>query len=171
MEYTKTSDVTLLKQQLTGALIGLSRAAQGNEDLLTPETDRVVIHGLLSTAPDHTIHPASLRSLLQQADDQKRLLVPGCFTCTASCGRTDNYDLDAIASDLEETRTVKLHLLSELRTLANFCARQIALGASQAETMPIFYQALFVIGLQDCTPDPILPIARQVDTLIRQAGL
>ena len=36
----KTSDIAKLQDELTGALIGLARATEGNEHLITPEINK-----------------------------------------------------------------------------------------------------------------------------------
>ena len=43
----KKADTARLQDALTGALIGLARAVQGNEDLITAETNKLVLDGQL----------------------------------------------------------------------------------------------------------------------------
>ena len=45
----KKADTAKLQDQLTGALIGLARATEGNESLVTEETDTLVLEGLFTT--------------------------------------------------------------------------------------------------------------------------
>ncbi len=61
----------MLQDKLTGALIGLARAVDGNEELVTENTDRLVIESLFTTITnvnfnDETIekNQASNRSLI-----------------------------------------------------------------------------------------------------------
>ncbi len=41
----KKADTAQLQDKLTGALIGLARATEGNEDLVNSTTDRLVMEG------------------------------------------------------------------------------------------------------------------------------
>ena len=45
----KKADTALLQDKLTGALIGLARATEGNEDLVNEVTDKLILEGLFST--------------------------------------------------------------------------------------------------------------------------
>ena len=45
----KKSDTAELQDKLTGALIDLARATEGNEELVTEETDKLVIESLFTT--------------------------------------------------------------------------------------------------------------------------
>ncbi len=44
----KNADTAKLQDEITGALIGLARAVSGNEDLITPDTDRLVTEALFA---------------------------------------------------------------------------------------------------------------------------
>ena len=44
----KQADTAVLQDRLTGALIGLARAAEGNEDRIHADTDRLVLEGLFA---------------------------------------------------------------------------------------------------------------------------
>lgn len=45
----KKADTAGLQDKLTGALIGLARATDGNESLVNSKTDRLVMEGLFTT--------------------------------------------------------------------------------------------------------------------------
>ena len=45
----KKADTAKLQDKLTGALIGLARSTEGNEDLVTPEINKLVIEALFAT--------------------------------------------------------------------------------------------------------------------------
>ena len=45
----KKSGTARLQDKLTGALVGLARAVEGNEDQVTKETDALVMEGLFTT--------------------------------------------------------------------------------------------------------------------------
>ena len=153
-----------LRDKLTGALIGLARATEGNEFMLTDATFRVVIDALRCTDRDE----AALTVLLERADAEKRKLVPDCYHCTASCGRTDNYDLARLQVAPEEIRALKLRILSGVRDLA------AAYGDSpifrENTVHSLFYRALYAIGMEDWTEEELLPILRELDKLKTKAS-
>ncbi|MBR6684279.1 MAG: hydroxylamine reductase, partial [Firmicutes bacterium] len=76
-----------LRAELFGALIGLSRATFGNEDLITPSTFAVVVEGLSSGELDAD----QISDLIRRVNEEKYKLVPSCFYCSSPCGRTSNY--------------------------------------------------------------------------------
>ena len=45
----KKADTAELQDKLTGALIGLARATEGNEELVTSETHKLVLEALFTT--------------------------------------------------------------------------------------------------------------------------
>ena len=45
----KKAETAQLQDKLTGALVGLARAVEGNEALVTKETDKLVVEGLFTT--------------------------------------------------------------------------------------------------------------------------
>lgn len=147
-----------LRDKLIGALVGLARATEGNEFMLTDATFRVVIDALRGADRDE----AALTALLERADAEKRKLVPDCYHCAASCGRTDNYDLARLRLAPEEIRTLKLRILSGIRELA-------ASGNSpifQENTVhSLFYRALYAIGMEDWGEEELLPILLELDKL------
>ena len=65
-----------LQAQLTGVLIGIARATDGNEHLISDSTDKIVRDGLAATIPDSDLKEESLAALIQDAEDEKRRLIP-----------------------------------------------------------------------------------------------
>ena len=76
---TISTDKVELREQLTGALIGIARAVDGNEHLITESTDKIVREGLAATLPDTGLGNDSLSALIQDAEDEKRKLIPLCL--------------------------------------------------------------------------------------------
>ena len=90
---------------LLGELIGLARAVEGNEDLLTGETAAVFAEALVSPGE------GTVGKILAE----KRRLVPDCFSCQNPCGRTDAYDTGRLAEEPDEVRAAKELLLERAR--------------------------------------------------------
>lgn len=108
------SEQNTLRLRLLGALIGLVRAAEGNEHLITRQTTRLLYEGLLAADAD----PETLEQLLARAEEEKRRMVPGCFQCACPCGRTQDYDMTCLTSLPPERRELKQRLLELAAALA-----------------------------------------------------
>lgn len=83
----KTSDTAELQDQLTGALIGLAKAVEGNEYKANDATAALVVEGLFATLTNVNFDNADIRKLIDRAEKEKQRLTPGCFSCEASCGK------------------------------------------------------------------------------------
>lgn len=149
-----------LQNQLIGALIGLARSIDGNEDLVTPETDELILQSLLSAHSASDIPNADIHELLDRILEEKKRFVPGCFYCTASCGRTDDYDMNLLQSASEDIRHLKSLLLFSAYTIAVYTFRAFAKGLTDMTISRFLYKALYVIGM-DCDCQALLPIIQE----------
>lgn len=139
-----------MDQRVLGELIGLARATEGNEHLLTPKTYKLVAGCLTSSeAPD---------ILLSRIDAEKRRLVPLCYECASCCGRTNAYDVSRLALLPEEERLLKLALLEGCQKLARMQPTY------EEKAAKLLYLALYAIGMEDWQEDVLQPILHQLDT-------
>lgn len=140
---------------LLGAVIGLARATEGNEDLITESTHRALLTALTlpPDAPETTI--SEIRTLVRE---EKRKLVPNCFDCAMPCGRTDDFDLQMLLKEEAHIYSAKLELLQTLRTLS----QTMDIPAS---ILPHFYQSLCFIGYDYVTAEQI---QRLKETVLRK---
>ena len=88
----KSADVAGLQDELTGALIGLARATQGDTHP-TEDTYRLLIKGLFSTITNVSFNGETIRELIDTVHTEKENLVPSCSACASPCGRNDDYDI------------------------------------------------------------------------------
>jgi hydroxylamine reductase len=137
---------------LTGAIIGLARATEGNEALLTDCTHRAML-GALSMEADEK--EETIIEMISAVRDEKRKLVPNCFDCAMPCGRTSDFDLHELISQEESLRTAKLELLSDLRALAK-------VTDSASPKIPHFYEALCFIGYDYATIEQIQKLKEKI---------
>jgi hydroxylamine reductase len=137
------SPFTPLQAELFGALIGLSRATFGNEDLLTPSTFAVVLEGLSAASPESTSSPDQLSDLIRRVNEEKYKLVPSCYYCSSPCGRTSNYDMKLLDTAAEDIRTLKLSLLAGLCDLS---IRKTFSNDAAAAFHNLVYRALACVG-------------------------
>lgn len=137
---------------LMGAIIGLARATEGNEDLITESTDRTMQDAL---AMEIDADETALFDMLDRIRDEKRKLVPNCFDCAMPCGRTSDFDMNMLANETPTLQKAKIELLALLQALAKN-------APLDAQTMRIFYQALNFIGYDGATTEQIYKLAEKL---------
>lgn len=169
---TKKAATVRLQDELTGALIGLARAID-DPALVSDETWTVMTEGLRATAPDACLDDtatapgtclsdAALETMIQNVRAEKARLAPGCSSCTAPCGRTADYDMQALWTAEEEVRALKLRILADLREIAAHIAHAPAQQDEDAEVYPLLCEALFKIGYDEST-EALIPTVRKVE--------
>ena len=159
-----------LGNRLLGTLIGLARATENNEDLITSETDSVILQGLIAAMSDTDAvsdaeqNAERRESLINRAENEKKRLVPNCYYCASPCGRTENYDIGNLQNESEEVRELKLRLLSGIEKAAKSVYEKSLCGSADAETVRFFYTALYFIGM-DCGKTELEPVLEQLEKL------
>ena len=84
----KTAEVAELQDQLTGALVGLSRAVDNAPDA-NEGTWRLMIEGLFTTVTNVSFNEKTIRELIDRVHEEKARLVPWRKTRRkGSAGRT-----------------------------------------------------------------------------------
>ena len=74
----KSASTARLQDELTGALIGIARASEGNEHLINENTDRIIIEGLFSTITNVNFNDETLKILIDKVHAEKNRMVPKC---------------------------------------------------------------------------------------------
>lgn len=97
-------------ERLTGALIGVARAARDNEARLIDETLQLITQGLLCTEASG--------ELIQKLHAEKARLAPDCAECGHPCGKTADFDMAELLLDDAEVRVLKEEVLTLLRHAA-----------------------------------------------------
>lgn len=157
----KKADTADLQDKLTGALIGLARSAEGNQDLLTEYTHKLIVEGLFTTLTNVNFDNNSINGLIEKVHQEKQRLVPGCFHCMASCGKNDDYDMRRIWEADEDIRSLKSLILFGIRGVAAYAYHASVLGYTDEEVNQFFYRALFALGM-DWDMEKLLPIILEV---------
>lgn len=136
-----------MNERLLSALIGLARATEGNEELMTEETGQILFQGLsmvLTDASEHTDgQNYRMNELLANIREEKKRLVPNCFACTSPCGRTADYDMREFWDAEKEQVELKLVLV---RRLAKRAIEAIQLETTEVERRDNCLRALAVLG-------------------------
>lgn len=155
----KQADTAKLQDQLTGALIGLARAAEGN--VPGPSTDKVIIEGLFTTVTNVNFNNETINALINRVHEEKHKLVPDCGSCGSPCGRTEDYDMKGIWEADEDIRSLKSLILFGIRGMAAYAYHAAVLGYTDKDVNQFFYKALFVIG-ENWKVDELLPVVMEV---------
>lgn len=158
----KFANTARLQDELTGALIGLARATEGNEQLVTEEMNQLVLEGLFTTITNVNFNDETLKLLIDKIEDTKKKLVPNCFTCSDSCGRNNNFDMSTLWTTDEDIRSLKSLILFGIRGMAAYAYHASVLGYTDETISKFFYKALFAIGMKDWGMDKLLPIVLEV---------
>ena len=156
----KTADVAQLQDELTGALVGLSRATDGGMQA-TPEVWHLMIEGLFTTVTNVNFNEKTIRELIGRVHAEKARLAPDCAGCAAPCGRTSDYDMNLLWSADEDIRSLKSLILFGVRGMAAYAHHALVLGYTDDEVNCFFAKALFAIG-EDWGMEELLPIVMEV---------
>lgn len=154
-----------LQDKLTGALIGLARAMENNEHLITDSTNLVMLEALCQTASKINFDIDCLNTILKKLDDEKRKMVPNCYTCASPCGRTSNYDMNKLWSMDANIRSLKTLILLGLQGLASYAYPAACLGYSDPGINFFFYRALYSIGMDSWGEEDLLPVMEEIGAM------
>lgn len=157
----KRAETAELQDKLTGALVGLARAAEGNGDIVTKDTDRLIIEGLFATITNVNFNDETISALIDRVHAEKDRLVPSCLSCASVCGRNEDYDMRSIWDGDEDIRSLKSLILFGIRGVAAYAYHASVLGYTDEEVNKFFYKALFTIGT-DWGMDELLPVVLEV---------
>ena len=152
----KTTEVAELQDQLTGALVGLSRAVDNAPDT-NEGTWRLMVEGLFTTVTNVSFNERTIRELIDRVHAEKARLVSNCYSCTSRCGRNDDYDMRLLWSAQEDVRSLKSLILFGVRGMAAYAHHAMMLGYADEEVNRFFAKALFAVG-EDWDMDALLPI-------------
>ncbi len=130
----KPADTAGLQDELTGALIGLARAAYDKEQ---PEAaTRALIEGLFVTVTNVNFDNQSIQGYINRVREQKLIL-----DHTAQ-----DYDMKELWRENEDVRSLKSLILFGLRGMGAYAYHALMLGYSDDEVNGFFYEALKAIG-------------------------
>ena len=158
----KKADTAELEDKLTGALIGLARATEGNDHMLSDSTVAVVVEGLFATLTNVNFDNDALLAILERVDVEKRKLVPECYKCASACGRNNEYDMQKLWNADEDIRSLKSLILFGIRGVAAYAYHAAVLGYRDEAIHKFLYKALFAIGMDDWGMEELLPIVLEV---------
>lgn len=156
----KSADLANLQDELTGALIGLSRVAVGQTHP-TEHTWHLIIESLFATVTNVNFDADSIRSLIHQVHTEKAHLMCGRASCETSGMQKDDYDMRLLWQAEEDIRSLKSLILFGIRGMAAYAYHAAVLGYADETVNRFFAKALCAIGA-DWGMDELLPIVLEV---------
>ena len=139
--------------ELIRALIGLARATEGNEELISTSTIDVLYNSLNEI--DNVF-------LLNDIEIEKKKLIPLCYECTTHCGRNDAYDFNKILSS--SVSDLKLEIIDKI----------IKIGKSNNKdtyTYTLLFNSLFILGIDNVNEDYLTPTLNKLNKLVKAYNL
>lgn len=135
--------MTNWEEMLLGELVGLARATDGNEHLITQAVTKMIAEILRANVRSESGYHAYSGKI----DAAKREMVPECFLCANPCGRTSALDLKNLKGESQQIQETKLAILSKIRTIS--CAER-----SQDDDLKL-YRGLVILGLEGYSPEEL----------------
>lgn len=155
----KKSNTAGLQDELTGALIGLARAADGNKP--TASTHKAMIEGLFTTITNVNFNDKTVREQIANVEREKDALIAKCKTCDEGCCRNDNYNMNDLWDADEDIRSLKSLILFGLRGMAAYAYHAMVLGYTDDDVNAFFYEGMLAIG-KDLGIEDLLAVVLKV---------
>jgi len=139
----KSSSTAFLQDELTGALIGLARSANGRDN---ESIYRLVIEGLFTTVTNVNFDETSINKLTDQIRKE-----------TAKLGAVKEYALTELWWDTnEDVRSFRSILLFGIRGIAAYAHHALVLGYKNEEIGTFLVKALMAVGGEGYGVDELL---------------
>ncbi len=159
-----TNTHNTLQDTLTGALVGLARAAD-TAPAVSGKTWQVMIEALAANSSAAACDDAALLALIDRVHAEKFKVVPDCAVCASPCGRTADYDMANIWSAPKNVRSLKVLILLGVHGLAGYARRALALGVTDDEVNRFFAEALATIG-EELGPEYLQPTLQKTGAMV-----
>ncbi len=141
----KKENTANYQDELTSALIGLSRAV--NENGATKLSDKLILKGLFTTITNVNFNNETLVTLIGEIENERQRIG----------SKAENYDVKKIWSDNEDIRSLKSLILFGLRGMAAYAYHAFVLGVTDRAVTDFFYEGLSALG-EDYGMDKLLPL-------------
>lgn len=177
----KNAAAANLQDELTGALIGLARAA--GRAIPSSDTHRVMIEGLFTTITNVNFNEETLRQQIENVHRAKQLLlaqrndkstageagnaISGNTSSSFDAAISDSsvkisdYDMQSLWNADEDIRSLKSLILFGLRGMAAYAYHAMVLGYTDDEVNAFFYEGLAAVG-EDYNIEQLLPLVQKV---------
>jgi hydroxylamine reductase len=136
----KSPEVARKQDELTCALIGLARAAEGKKT--TKQADELVMQGLFTTITNVDFDVQRIESLISLVHKEK-----------ARLGKADDFPADQLWSGDTDTVSLRSTLLFGLKGMAAYAWHAYVLRVQDEEVTAWFYKGLRAIGEEHSTDE------------------
>lgn len=148
----KKSDTAALQDKLTGIMIGLAVSALKKPELITADTDRLVIEGLFTTVTNVNFNNETVEAMNEKIRSEAKKF--------SRCSRC--YDVNKIWEGNEDIRSLKSLILFGIRGMAAYAYHAEVLGYRDEAVNRFFYKALAALGNDKYATDELLPMVMEV---------
>lgn len=145
----KSAAVSNLQDALTGALIGLARAAKSSP--VSASAQRVMIEGLFTTLTNVSFHEETIRRQIDAVHHETSLLT----------SESADYDMNRLWHDNADIRSLKSLILFGLKGMAAYAYHAMVLGYTDDGVNRFFFEGMFAVGA-DWDMETLLPVVMQV---------
>lgn len=142
----KKADTANYQDELIGALIALSKAAETGS--CTERTDELMLKGLFTTITNVNFNNETIKKLKTEIEQEKG---------RANSQKFDDYDMKKIWDAHEDIRSLKSLILFGIKGMAAYAYHAYALGKTDREVNDFFYKALRAIADEE-NPDKLLEL-------------
>lgn len=141
----KKASTAKAQDQLTGALIGLARAAEGKAP--SENATKLMMAGLFTTITNVNFNDETITALRANITKEKEALDPAA----------QDYDMTLVWDADEDIRSLKSLILFGLRGVAAYAYHAAVLGYTDEDVNAFFYEGMRAIGA-DHGMDVLLPL-------------
>lgn len=146
----KKSSTSHMQDRLTGALIGVARAAKDGHPTATAH--RAIIEGLFMTVTNVSFDDKALARHIEILAQEKYALGGAGFA---------DYDMRLLWDGDEDVRSLKSLILFGLRGMGAYAYHALVLGYADDAVNAFFYEALRAVG-EDWGMEELLPLVLKV---------
>ncbi|WMI79890.1 hydroxylamine reductase [Anaerotignum sp. MB30-C6] len=141
----KKSDTANLQDDLTSALIGLSRAVKSGK--ATKKSNELMLEGLFTTVTNVNFYNETIQKMIDEIINEKNAIF----------SEAENYDVNKIWEANEDIRSLKSLILFGLRGMSAYAYHAYVLGFTDPEVTEFFYEGMHAIG-EDYSMEKLLPL-------------
>ena len=158
----KKADTANLQDVLTGELIGLARAADGNKP--AESTHKAMIDGLFTAVTNVNFNDDAILLQIETVKEEKAKLIPMRDDCASACSSSDAYDMAQLWEDNEDVRSLKSLLLFGLRGMAAYAHHAYVLGKTDEAVNSFFYKGLLALS-EEKPADELLELVMELGSV------
>ncbi|WP_295210642.1 hydroxylamine reductase [Ruminococcus sp.] len=131
----KKADTANLQDELIGALIAMSKAAENGSP--AEKTDELMLKGLFTTITNVNFNDVTIKQMTTAVREEKGRI---------NSNRFEDHDMKELWKEHEDIRSLKSLILFGIKGMAAYAYHALALGKKDDEVNGFFYKALRAIA-------------------------